>query len=292
MLRILWNSEGAMRAQQDKLDIISNNIANQATEGYKRTDVQFSDLVYEALDRKGYPFSNNTQTTLQSGTGVKASSYIRDEMQGHLDETDKNTDLAIDGDGYFSVKMPDGSLAYTRNGNFNIDGNGDLVDKNGYYVNVDFFKNDGNGNLIDKDGNVMNNKVDSQGNILDKDGKSTGVNINNEKLNSTNFKVQEDGSIFLNGNNANVNIGKINLYTGIKEGFTGIGNNLLVAKQGMQVTAAKGSNIEQGFLEGSNVNLTTEMTDMLMTQRAFELGSKGMKMADQMWSMANNLKYK
>lgn len=291
MLRILWNSEAAMRAQQDKLDIISNNIANQATEGFKRTDVQFSDLVYEALDRKGYPYTDNSQTTLQNGTGVRASSYLRDETQGSLTQTDSNTDLAIDGDGYFSVKMPDGSLAYTRSGSFNIDANGNFVDKNGYYVNIDFYKNDGNGNLIDKDGNVKPNKIDAQGDILDTDGKLTGVNISNIKFDNSNFKIQQDGNVSIKGSNGYVNIGKINLYTGVKQGFVEAGNNLLIPKQGVQVVEAKSSDLLQGYLEGSNVDLSKEMSDMLITQRAFELGSKGMKTADEMWNMANNLKH-
>ncbi|MDP4179355.1 MAG: flagellar hook-basal body complex protein [Bacillota bacterium] len=291
MLRILYNSQVAMNAQQDKLDTISNNIANQGTEGYKRTDVQFSDLVYESLSKRGYPYNNNPQTTLQTGTGVRASSHLRDEHQGNLKETDSSTDLAIDGDGYFSVRMPDGTTAYTRDGSFNIDGSGNLVDKNGYFINIDFFKNDGNGNLIDQNGNKTSSKVDNNGNILDANGKLTGINISNIKFSSDNFAVQKDGTVILKGDNQNVAVGRINLYTGISAGFSEIGNNLFVAKQGVQVQQAKDSDIIQGFLEGSNVDLGKEMTDLLITQRAFELSSKGMKTADDMWNMANNLKH-
>lgn len=265
MLRVLWSSRSAMAAQQEKLDNISNNIANANTEGYKRTDVSFRDLVYETLNRKGYPTTADNSINSYNGTGVRAGEWIRDNSQGNLSDTSINTDLAIDGQGYFEVLLPelneDGTnkRAYTRNGSFNIDSNGNLVDKNGNRLNIAF-----------------NADVTAQDKILTKD----------------NFTVDEQGNLYKkNGSNLS-KIGKINLYNVTGDNvLKSIGNNLFVA-DGETPYITQDNSIKQGFLELSNVDISKEMTDMIITQRAFELSSKAMKNADEMWGMANNLRSK
>lgn len=255
MLRILSNSKSGMIAQQEKLDAISNNIANVNTQGYKRVDVSFKDLVYETLNRQGYPTSPKGQNLI-NGTGVKATDGIRDAGQGNLQQTGSNTDLAIDGEGYFRVTLPDGSKAYTRDGSFNVDGAGNIVD--------------------------------SQGNALDI--QYTG---NKVSFDSSNFSVDKSGNISVNNNGKQVNVGKINLYNFVgQDTMNSVGQNLFVPKAGAQGYTVNNSEINQGFIENSNVDIAKEMTDMLVTQRAFELSSKGMQTADQMWSIINNLRSK
>lgn len=259
MFRILWNGRSGMIAQQQKLDSISNNIANINTEGYKRVDVSFQDLVYETLNRKGYPVTENGDRKVDpyNGTGVKATDWIRDDKQGNLMETNRKEDLAIDGKGYFRVTVPDGQVAYTRNGSFNIDAQGNLVDKSG-------------------------NKVE----ILNV--------VPGTKLTEGKFIVNNHGEVYL-GEGANARkVGDIQLYNVVgQDSFRSIGDNLYVPKdQTVTVNREQDYSIQQGYLEGSNVDMASEMTDMIMTQRAFELNSRGIKTADDMWGMANNLRGK
>ncbi|WPC40980.1 flagellar basal-body rod protein FlgG [Clostridium sp. JS66] len=262
MLRILWGSKSAMNAQQEKLDSISNNIANESTPGYKREDVSFQDLVYETLNRKGYPNSGNNPKEPINGTGVKATKWYRDNTQGSLRQTDSKTDFAIDGEGYFRVTLPNGNKAYERAGSFNIDNNGDIVDKNGNRLDIEF---------TEEGSNLFNS-----GTVFTQD----------------NFAVKENGEIYLNiDNNNSVYYGKINVYNPVgQEAFSSIGDNLYTANPGAQINIAQNSNVLQGKLEESNVNIGKEMTDMIIAQRAFELSSKAMKTGDDMWGLVNNMK--
>lgn len=270
MLRILWNSKSAMSAEQDKLDNISNNIANVNTEGYKKTDVSFKDLVYENLNRIGYP---NTKESY-NGTGVRSGDWSRDITQGNLSQTDVKTDLAIDGQGYFMIQLPDKNTdgtyktAFTRAGSFNVDGEGNIVDKNGNKLSIAFNSNSQTDNHFTLDS----------------------------------FKVDEQGNVYNTVDGAEKEVGKINLYNVVsQDSLSSVGNNLYVVNtktvNGVQVPAEKpylvqDTTIRQGFLELSNVDLTKEMTDMIVAQRAFEMNSRAMKTADEMWSMANNLRSK
>lgn len=250
MDRILWNSKTGMMALQDKLDCISNNIANINTEGYKEEKVSFQDLVSESLNRTGYPTDNTKAFT---GTGVKSGEWIRNFTQGPLTATSINTDLAIDGEGLFRVTKPDGTKAYTRAGSFNIDSAGNLVDDNNDRLDIDF----------------GNNKV---------------------KLTADNFKVDKNGDVYINNSGTYNKVGKINLYTAVgQDSFVSEGNNLYVPASGVNVTTSKNADIYQGRVENSNVDMATEMTDMLITERAFELNSKGITTADEMWSLVNNM---
>lgn len=256
MLRVLWNGQSAMVAQQEKLDCISNNLANVNTDGYKREEVSFKDTMYETLDRRGYPVNKGAEKNLINGTGVRTGKWIRDQKQGNLVNTGSNTDLAIDGPGYFRVTTPHNEKRYIRSGNFNVDVAGDIVDKNG-------------------------NKVDIQFN-----------QENEEKVTFTkdNFSVNEEGTVFLRNGGEFKEVGKINIYDAVgDDAFMSVGENLYMPKQGVNPTPVK-SDILQGYVEKSNVDMGKEMTDMIMTQRAFEFGSRVVKTADEMWGMANNMR--
>lgn len=260
MLDLIWNSRSAMMAQQEKLDTISNNLANVNTNGYKKLNTNFKDLVYETLDRKGYPVNTGSKTTLQNGTGVRVGEWKRDNTQGALTQTSLSTDLAIDGTGYFEVTQSDGSKAYTRAGNFLSDASGTIVDEKGNRLT-----------------------------ILDASGKNINTVSGPYKFTANNFQVDESGNVSIKGRNGAV--GKIKISTIVGDNsMISIGDNLFQPKPGTSVKDSKDYSINQGFLEQSNVDITTEMTDMLMTQRAFQLSSTTLKTADEMWQMANNLR--
>jgi flagellar basal-body rod protein FlgG len=266
MLRLLWNSRSSMMAQQEKLDCISNNIANVNTNGYKKVNANFKDLVYESLDRNGYPVSSDTEdkAKLQNGTGVRVGEWTRDTMQGSLTETALSTDLAIDGTGYFEVIQKDSSKAYTRAGNFVADASGTIVDQNGNRLSI-----------IDEQGNNIN-KVDGP-----------------YKFDKNNFKVDSKGIVTIKQSNGDLTVGKVKVSNVVGDNsMISVGDNLFMTKPGVEVLESKDYSIMQGYLELSNVDIATEMTDMLMTQRAFQLSSNALKTADEMWQMANNLRGK
>ncbi len=255
MIRALWNSRSGMQAMQNKLDGISNNVANVQTVGYKKVDVSFNDLVYEQLERNGYPTNKNGVNQHLAGSGVKANEWLRDNTQGPMNPTGIDTDLAIDGKGFFKVTRTDGTSAYTRAGSFNLDRNGDLVTSSGERVEINYT------------GNV-------------------------KKLTKNNFTIAENGDIATKGNDGTSKIiGKINLYEPVgQDAMISVGNNLYVPKTGIQVNQVTDSGIMQKYTEGSNTDLATEMTDMIVAQRAFELNSKSLTTVDQMMGIINNLR--
>jgi len=265
MLRALWSSRAAMNAQQQKLDSVSNNIANTNTVGYKREDVSFQDLVYETLNRKGNPTGGNNTDTLINGTGVKATKWLRDTSQGSLKQTDEKTDLALDGQGFFRVTLPDGSKAYERSGSFNVDSTGEIVDKSGNRLDIE----------LTEEATAML----EEGSLLTRD----------------NFTVKENGDVYLavdnNGSKSDVLYGKINIYNPIgQDALISVGENLYIANPGAAMNITTDVSIMQGFVEGSNVDMGKEMTDMIVAQRAFELSSRTMKTADEMWGLVNSIK--
>lgn len=265
MLRALWSSRAAMNAQQQKLDSISNNISNTNTVGYKREDVSFQDLVYETLNRKGTPTGGNNTDTLINGTGVKATKWLRDTSQGNLTETGKNTDLALDGEGFFRVTLPDGSKAYERSGSFNIDSTSEIVDKNGNRLDME---------LTEEGSNMLNEGV---------------------VFTTDNFNIRKNGEVYVavdeNGSKSDVLYGKINIYNPVgQDALRSIGENLYVTNPGATVNITTDVSIMQGFVELSNVDMGKEMTDMIVAQRAFELSSRTLKTADEMWGLVNSMK--
>ncbi|HBC95908.1 MAG TPA: flagellar basal body rod protein FlgG [Clostridium sp.] len=260
MLRSIWNSRSAMNAQQEKLDCISNNIANINTVGYKKEDVDFQDLMYETLRRVGYPTNPDGINTI-NGTGVKTTNWISDTSQGSVRETGLRTDMAIDGSGFFRVTLPNGTPAYERSGNFSIDASG---------------------NLVDADGNKLEVNLTPEGTALFNSG---------TVFKDDNFTVDTKGRIYMNVGNNTILYGKINVYNVIgQDSMRSIGDNLFVPQDGAQMVLNDGADVLQGYLEQSNVDLGQEITDMILAQRSFELASKGLTTADEMWGLINSMR--
>jgi flagellar basal-body rod protein FlgG len=249
-----------MMANQEKLDAISNNISNVNTTGYKKINVSFSDLVYETLERNGYPITENGDGNNQrfTGTGVRTTQWLRDYRQGSLNETNTSTDLAIDGEGMFRLNMPNGNIAYSRAGSFSVDALGRIVDSKGNMLEVIY---------------------------------TGGNNADTVNFSKNNFTVDRSGNIMLKEGVEFRAVGRIPLYTAVgSDAFMSIGDSLFVPAEGVAVNESNDFSIYQGYTENSNVDLITEMTEMMLTQRAFELGSRGIKAADEMWQMANNIR--
>ncbi|HET8693152.1 MAG TPA: flagellar basal-body rod protein FlgG [Aquabacterium sp.] len=253
MMRSLWISKSGMEAQQLQLDHISNNLANSGTNGYKQSHAVFEDLMYQNLRQSGANSSEQTQlpTGLQVGLGVRAVATSRLFTQGNLQSTNNNLDVAINGNGFFQVQMPDGTTGYTRDGSFKLDNQGQIVTNNGYLV-------------------------------------QPGITV---PANATNLTIGNDGTVtaLLPGQTAPQNLGQIQLANFINPaGLDPRGQNLFVetAASGTPQTSSPGSNsagtLSQGFVETSNVNVVEELVSMIQTQRAYELNSKAIQTSDQM----------
>ena len=169
MYTIFNTSKSAMKANQNKMDVISNNISNVNTNGYKKVDLQFVDLLSQTLDRQSYPTNSEDAIT---GTGVKTTSIVRDKSQGPLRETGIKSDLAIDGEGFYRVIRPNGEYAYTRNSSFNIDSSGKIVDDNGNILDIQFNVGYGYNNL-----NLENMIVNKSGEIYVDNAKVGQINL-------------------------------------------------------------------------------------------------------------------
>lgn len=250
MFDIINISKNGMSANQGKIDIISNNIVNVNNTGYKKLDVQFEELVRKNMKRDSFPVNDDRATI---GTGSKIVEPVRRFTQGSLIKTDINSNLAIDGDGFFRVIKGDNTYAYTRNGEFNIDSNGRLVDDNGNFLDIQFVGNNSYRNVV---------------------------------FRSDNFAINKSGEVFVGDKKvANINTYKFEGDTD----FLSVGDNLFIPKNEANIKLDKNRNIMQGYTEKSNVDMSQEMTNLISTQRAFQLTSKGFSVADDMWSMINNL---
>lgn len=255
MFRTIMTSKMGMNANQERLDVISNNLANSSTVGYKKVNLGFKSLLQESLDRKGYPVNDRNS---DMGTGVRTTEWFRDSKQGDLMTTDISTDFAIDGEGYFGINMPDGSTAYTRDGAFKIDVNGTLVDSQGNKVEIEF---------------------------------AEGNSYNNIRFSEDNFLVKDDGNIYMELDGAIERVCSIPIYTAIGDNaFRSIGDNLYSLSEDANLQRSTNFNINQGLLEMSNIDMSTEFTDMIVTQRAFQLSSKSLQTADEMWGMINAMR--
>ena len=255
MLTTLWTSKSGLNANQEKLDVISNNIANVNTTGYKKVNAGFKDLISSSLDEWGNPLNDKTATV---GSGVKAGNFTKDNSQGGLQTTNQKTDLALDGEGYFKVISSNGTEYNTRDGSFKLDSYGRLVTANGNILEVQY---------------------------------ANGYSQNNTGLTADNFTINKKGEIFAENNGNFEKVGEIAVYTAVgNDAFTSVGDNLFKELNGVQVYRTLDADMYQGYLEASNVDLSQEMTDMIVTQRAFQLSSKGITAADEMWEMINNLR--
>ncbi len=253
MNRSLYIAATGMNAQQAQMDVISNNLANVSTTGFKGSRAVFQDLVYQTLRQPG---ANSTQETelpsgAQVGTGVQQVATERLYTQGNLQQTGNSKDVAINGNGFFQVQMPDGTTAYTRDGSFQTNAQGQLVTASGYPV-------------------------------------VPAITIPN---NATSMTIGTDGTVTITqaGSSTNQTIGTIQLATFINPaGLESKGENLLAetASSGAPNVATPGVNgagkLQQGYVEASNVNVVQELVNMIETQRAYEINSKAVQTSDQM----------
>jgi flagellar basal-body rod protein FlgG len=253
MIRSLWISKTGLDAQQTNLDVISNNLANVSTNGFKRSRAVFEDLLYQTLRQPGAQSSQTTQVPsgLQIGTGVRPVATARIHTQGNLQQTGNSLDLAINGQGFFQVQMPDGTTGYTRDGSLHLDSQGQIVTSNGFAL-------------------------------------SPAITV---PANTLSITVGQDGvvSATQSGSAAPTQIGSIQLATFINSaGLQPNGQNLYLetAASGSPTANAPGSNgaglLNQGYVETSNVNVVEELVSMIQTQRAYEINSRAIQVSDQM----------
>jgi len=253
MMQALWVSKTGLSAQNTRLTTISNNLANAATIGFKRDDAQFEDLLYQIRRQPGAAATQDAQVPsgLQLGTGVKVVGTTKQFTQGSLEVTEKPLDLAINGHGFFQILQSDGSTAYTRNGQF---------------------------------------QLNSDGQIVTPDGQQLQPSITIPQ-NATSITVGKDGTIDVQiaGSPTPQQIGQIQLADFINPtGLQAIGANLYLEtaasgspQQGQPNNSGFGS-VEQNTLENSNVDVVEEMVNMITTQRTYEMNSKVIKTADDM----------
>ena len=253
MIRSLWIAKTGLEAQQTNMDVISNNLANVSTNGFKRQRAVFEDLLYQTLRQPGAQSSEQTTipSGLQIGTGVRPVATERLHTQGSLVQTNNPLDLAIEGKGFFQVLLPDGTTAYTRDGSFQPDQNGQLVTSNGYPVQPAI--------MIPQD--VKQLTVGNDGTV----------------------------SITVNGQTGSQQIGQLTLATFINDtGLESMGGNLYLETQssGAPNESTPGLNgagmLKQRYVETSNVNVSEELVSMIQTQRAYEINSKAVSTSDQM----------
>ncbi|MEI7465605.1 MAG: flagellar basal-body rod protein FlgG [Burkholderiales bacterium] len=253
MIRSLWIAKTGMEAQQTQLDAISNNLANVSTNGYKKSHAVFEDLMYQNLRQAGGNSSEQTTlpTGLQLGLGTRAVATARSFAQGNLQQTTNPLDVAIKGNGFFEIQLPDGTTGYTRDGSFQVSSQGQLVTNNGYTVNP-------------------------------------GITIPTTAQSVT---IAADGtvSVALPGQALPQAVGQLQLASFVNpSGLEPKGQNLYAetAASGTPNAGAPGTNgmgqLQQGFVETSNVNVVEELVSMIQTQRAYELNSKAISTSDQM----------
>jgi flagellar basal-body rod protein FlgG len=253
MINSLWISKTGMETQQMQLDIISNNLANVSTNGFKRANAVFEDLMYQNLRQVGSNTSEQSQlpTGLQVGLGVRAVATSRSFAQGNLQQSSNNLDVAIQGNGFFQVTMPDGTINYSRDGSFQVDSQGRLVTQSGLPV-------------------------------------ANGITV---PANAQSVSIAANGTVtaMIPGNVAPQPIGTIALASFVNPaGLDPRGQNLYAesAASGQPNTGVPGANglgsLMQGFVETSNVNVVQELVTMIQTQRAYEMNSKAIQTSDQM----------
>ncbi len=262
MMRSLDIGATGMLAQQTNVDVISNNIANMTTTGYKRRRAAFQDLIYQNIDRPGSTSSDagtTVPTGIQLGLGVRTGGVYREHGQGALRITENPLDLAITGKGFFQVQMPNGDIAYTRDGTFQVNENSELVTLQGFLVDP-------------------------------------GITIPDD---ATNIDVNENGEVIVSlpGQTATQTVGQLQLANFINPpGLDAIGDNLYLetAASGSPTTGNPGledfGRIRQGAIETSNVNVVEEITNLITAQRAYEMNSTVISTSDEMLQTVSQLR--
>ena len=261
-MRSLDIGSTGMMAQQTNVDVISNNIANMSTTGYKRQNVAFMDLIYQNIQRPGASSSDVgtiMPSGIQLGLGTRVGGVYRQHQQGALEITDNPFDLAITGNGFFQVELPDGETAYTRDGTFGINQDGELVTQQGYIV-------------------------------------EPSITVPDD---ATDVTVNQSGEVFakIEGQVALTNLGQLQLTTFVNPtGLDAIGDNLFVESEasGSPTTGNPAEDnfgaIRQGALENSNVDVVEEITNLIEAQRAYEMNSKVISTSDEMLGTVSQLR--
>jgi flagellar basal-body rod protein FlgG len=260
MIRSLWIAKTGLDAQQTNLDVIANNLANASTTGFKRIKPMFEDLLYQSMRAPGSPTQGEAQAPsgLTVGVGVRAASTERINVQGSLSQTANPLDVAINGNGFFQITMPDGSTAYTRDGNFSRDSQGQMVTSSGYVV-------------------------------------APGITIPAE---ATGITISEDGKVSISnaGSTTLTQVGQIQLVNFANPaGMAAVGSNLMVEtpasgtpNQGTPGLNGLGS-LRQYFTEASNVNIAEELVSMIQAQRGYEINTRAIKASDEMLQRLSQL---
>jgi flagellar basal-body rod protein FlgG len=260
MIRSLWIAKTGLDAQQTKMDVVTNNLANVSTNGFKRSNAVFEDLLYQTMRQPGAQTSQQTQlpSGLQIGTGVRPVATERVFTQGNLQQSGNDKDIAIQGNGFFQVALPDGTAAYTRDGSFQVDAQGQLVTSSGYPLQP-----------------AITIPADAEAISVGRDGT---------------VSVKQAGAV------AMTQVGTLQLTTFMNPaGLESKGENLYVetAASGNPNANAPGQNgaglLVQGYVETSNVNVVEEMVNMIQTQRAYEINSKAISTSDQMLQKLSQL---
>lgn len=254
-MQALRTAATGMMAQEQNVQVISNNVANMRTTGFKRQRAEFQDLLYVNMRRMGSMTSEAgtmVPTGLQIGTGVRTGATPRVHSQGTTVASEKQYDIAIKGEGYFQIKLPDGRTSYTRDGTFNLDANGTLVTKDGYQV-------------------------------------EPGITV---PTTARSVSINASGTVSItNDQNQNQDVGQIQIARFInKSGLESIGDNLFLETAASGAPQITNPNVDgagsllQGYVEESNVNAVTEIADLIAAQRAYEMNARVVKSADEMLS--------
>ena len=261
MIRALWTAASGMQSQQKNLDVVANNLANVNTAGFKKSRADFQDLMYQNLKTSGAPSTNATQvpTGIQIGLGSRLAAVTKIFTPGDFTQTGNELDMAIEGDGFYQVQLPDGGTGYSRSGSFKKDSTGRVVTSDGYPL-------------------------------------LPAISI---PSNATKVNIGNDGtvSVMQAGQNTPTQVGNIQLASfSNPSGLSAQGKNLFLPTDasGAATTGTPGQTglgtIAQGFLEMSNVSVMEEMVSMIVGQRAYEINSKAVQASDEMLQTANNLK--
>jgi flagellar basal-body rod protein FlgG len=259
-MRALYTGATGMMAQQYNLDTVANNLANVNTTGFRQNQARFQDLIYQTLRAPGSPIGAAVVPVGQDvGLGTKVGSSEKVFTQGSLKQTDNPLDLAIEGQGFFQITLPDGTVAYTRDGSFKEDGNGAMVTADGYFL-------------------------------------SPQITI---PQNALQVQVGPDGTVTAQtpGTTTPITLGQISLVRFTNPaGLAPLGKNLLsqTGASGTPIISQPGLNgagtLQGGYVENSNVSVVQEMVNMIVAQRAYEANSKSITTAEQMLSTAVNTK--
>ncbi|MBD3246379.1 MAG: flagellar basal-body rod protein FlgG [Candidatus Omnitrophica bacterium] len=261
MMRSLWTAATGMSGQQTNIDTIANNLANVNTNGFKKSRVDFQDLFYQTLQLPGTPVAQGEYELpvgAQVGLGTRPAAIFKIFSVEGFQETQNPLDLAVEGDGFFQVLMPDGSTAYTRDGSFKIDSDGRIVTSSGYPLFPEI--------TIDED--------------------------------VTDIAISKDGAVTVSyADGTSDELATLELARFINpSGLKSIGGNLYreTDASGLPVIGDPGEEglgtVLQGFLESSNVNVVEEMVNMIIAQRAYEVNSRSVQTSDEMLQIANNLR--